>query len=98
MKRREINSWLMDMDGVLVHEEHAIPGADRFVGRLSERGIPFLVLGVLYDRSPRILRPLVRHGRAVTMIGGLLVVAIGLAMLFDLLIIVPRYLTFLTAI
>ncbi len=44
MKRREINSWLMDMDGVLVHEEHAIPGADRFVGRLSERGIPFLVL------------------------------------------------------
>jgi hypothetical protein len=32
------------------------------------------------------------------MIGGLLVVAIGLAMLFDLLIIVPRYLTFLTAI
>ena len=23
--RREIKSWLMDMDGVLVHEEHAIP-------------------------------------------------------------------------
>ena len=44
MKRREIHSWLMDMDGVLVHEEHAIPGADRFVGRLRERGIPFLVL------------------------------------------------------
>jgi hypothetical protein len=34
----------------------------------------------------------------VTMVGGLLVVAIGVAMLFDLLIIVPRYLTFLTAI
>ena len=29
MTRREIRSWLMDMDGVLVHEEHAIPGADR---------------------------------------------------------------------
>ena len=28
---REIHSWLMDMDGVLVHEEHAIPGADRFL-------------------------------------------------------------------
>src|SRR5579871_6221650 len=34
----------MDMDGVLVHEEHAVPGADRFVARLRERGIPFLVL------------------------------------------------------
>jgi NagD protein len=34
----------MDMDGVLVREEHAIPGADRFLGRLRERGTPFLVL------------------------------------------------------
>jgi 5'-nucleotidase len=34
----------MDMDGVLVHEEHAIPGADRFLGRLRELGRPFLVL------------------------------------------------------
>ena len=29
-KQREIRSWLMDMDGVLVRENHAIPGADRF--------------------------------------------------------------------
>jgi NagD protein len=42
--RREIRSWLMDMDGVLVHEEHAIPGADRFIAALQERGMPFLVL------------------------------------------------------
>jgi NagD protein len=41
---REINSWLMDMDGVLVHEEIAIPGADRFLTRLRERELPFLVL------------------------------------------------------
>ncbi len=34
----------MDMDGVLVHEEHAIPGADRFLARLRESGTPFLVL------------------------------------------------------
>ena len=34
----------MDMDGVLVHEESAIPGADRFLAALTERGIPFLVL------------------------------------------------------
>jgi 5'-nucleotidase len=42
--RREISSWLMDMDGVLVHEEQAIPGADRFLARLRELGLPFLVL------------------------------------------------------
>jgi 5'-nucleotidase len=34
----------MDMDGVLVHEEHAIPGADRFLSRLREYALPFLVL------------------------------------------------------
>jgi NagD protein len=34
----------MDMDGVLVREEHAIPGADRFLGRLRELELPFLVL------------------------------------------------------
>ena len=34
----------MDMDGVLVHEEHAIPGADRFLARLRESGTRFLVL------------------------------------------------------
>jgi NagD protein len=44
MTRREIRSWLLDMDGVLVREEHAIPGADRFLARLRELGTPFLVL------------------------------------------------------
>ena len=42
--RRKICSWLMDMDGVLVSEEHAIEGADRFLARLRERELPFLVL------------------------------------------------------
>jgi NagD protein len=44
MSHREIRSWLMDMDGVLVHEETAIPGAAEFLAGLRERGIPFLVL------------------------------------------------------
>src|ERR1035441_8432667 len=44
MTEREIRSWLMDMDGVLVREEQAIPGAERFLARLRERGTPFLVL------------------------------------------------------
>jgi NagD protein len=42
--RLEIRSWLMDMDGVLVHEEQAIPGADRFLSNLRKREAPFLVL------------------------------------------------------
>ena len=44
MTRREIRSWLMDMDGVLVTEERAVPGAEQFIARLTERGTPFLVL------------------------------------------------------
>ena len=44
MGKREIRSWLLDMDGVLVHEEQAIPGADRFIARLRETGTQFLVL------------------------------------------------------
>jgi NagD protein len=42
--RPDIKAWLMDMDGVLVREEEAIPGADEFLARLQERSIPFLVL------------------------------------------------------
>src|SRR6195952_741521 len=34
----------MDMDGVLVHEEQAIPGADRFLDNLRKRDAPYLVL------------------------------------------------------
>jgi NagD protein len=44
MTRREIRSWLMDMDGVLVREEHAIPGAGELLTRLRETGTPFLLL------------------------------------------------------
>ncbi len=44
MTRADIHAWLMDMDGVLVREEEAIPGADQFLGRLQELEIPFLVL------------------------------------------------------
>jgi NagD protein len=42
--RQTAASFLMDMDGVLVHEERLIPGADRFIKALQGAGIPFLVL------------------------------------------------------
>ena len=44
MTDRRIDAWLMDMDGVLVREEQAVPGADRWLALLRERGLPFLVL------------------------------------------------------
>ena len=44
MTRREIHSWLMDMDGVLIREDNAIPGAAEFIQRLKDGGTPFLVL------------------------------------------------------
>jgi len=43
-KLRPVRTWLSDMDGVLVHEEVAIPGAADFVRRLRDRGRPFLLL------------------------------------------------------
>jgi NagD protein len=42
--RPVIETYLMDMDGVLVHEERLIPGADQFVKRLQRAGHRFLVL------------------------------------------------------
>jgi cytochrome c-type biogenesis protein len=57
-------------------------------------GIPFLVLGLLYDRAPSLVRPLVRRGRLVSLIGGLLVAGIGLAMIFDWLVLLPRWFGF----
>jgi NagD protein len=42
--RPPIENYLMDMDGVLVHEERLIPGADQFVNRLQATGHRFLLL------------------------------------------------------
>ncbi len=42
--RGPAHCWLTDMDGVLVHEEHALPGAAEFLQRLVERERRFLVL------------------------------------------------------
>jgi NagD protein len=41
---KPVESWLTDMDGVLVHEEHALPGASEFIAALQEHGRRFLVL------------------------------------------------------
>jgi NagD protein len=43
-ERKPIESWLTDMDGVLMHEGVPVPGADAFIKKLRESGKPFLVL------------------------------------------------------
>jgi NagD protein len=43
-ERKPIESWLTDMDGVLIHEGVPIPGADAFLKKLRDSGKPFLVL------------------------------------------------------
>lgn len=43
-ERKPIESWLTDMDGVLMHEGIPVPGADAFIKKLRESGRPFLVL------------------------------------------------------
>ena len=67
----------------------------RTLGRFD---IIFLLIAAVYDRAPRLMAPLVRHGRVVSLIGGLLVALIGVAMVFDWLALLPRYFNFNTAI
>ena len=39
-----VTAWLSDMDGVLVKENRALPGANEFLAALRGKNIPFLVL------------------------------------------------------
>ncbi|MFC4222358.1 HAD-IIA family hydrolase [Lysinibacter cavernae] len=43
-RRNEVECWLTDMDGVLVHENHPIPGARELIEQWKAQGAPFLVL------------------------------------------------------
>src|SRR3954466_4941285 len=42
--RHEIDCWLTDMDGVLVHENQAIPGASDLLQQWRDQDAPYLVL------------------------------------------------------
>src|SRR6478752_386117 len=42
--RSDIECWLTDMDGVLVHENTPIPGASDLLQQWTDQGVPFLVL------------------------------------------------------
>lgn len=40
----QVRHWLCDMDGVLILDGKCVPGADKFLGRLRERGTSFLIV------------------------------------------------------
>jgi 5'-nucleotidase len=48
-----IDTYLMDMDGVLVHQDQPIPGADLFLKRLHDTGHRFLLLTNNSSYTPR---------------------------------------------
>ncbi len=51
-----METWLIDMDGVLVHEEVPIPGAQEFIEALKASGLGFLILTNNSIYTPRDLR------------------------------------------
>jgi NagD protein len=54
--RRPAECWLLDMDGVLVHEGQALVGAKEFLAQLEERGRRYLILTNNSIFTPRDLR------------------------------------------
>lgn len=50
---REVDCWLTDMDGVLIHEEKAIPGAAELIRQWRDQKKPFLVLTNNSTYTPR---------------------------------------------
>ena len=56
----DLEHYLIDMDGVLVHEENALPGADEFIRRLGEAQKHFLVLTNNSIYTPRDLQARLR--------------------------------------
>jgi cytochrome c-type biogenesis protein len=72
----------------------ALQGTLLLVAYTLGLGLPFIAIALVYDRAPAVLRPLIRHGRTVSLIGGLLVAFIGVAMILDWLAFLPRFFNF----
>ena len=53
LKIRKRKQYLIAVEGVLIHGDHMIPGADRFVRLLNERGVRFLLLTNNSRRTPQ---------------------------------------------
>jgi cytochrome c biogenesis protein CcdA len=80
--------------GLATRENTVAASGFLLVGYTLGLGLPFLAVAAFYDRAQPLLRPLVRHGRAVSVIGGLLVIAIGVLMILDVLFLITVWFPF----
>ena len=55
-ERGDVTSWLTDMDGVLVHENRALPGAPELLKQWADDGTEYLILTNNSIFTPRDLR------------------------------------------
>ena len=53
-------------------------------------GVPFILVALAVDRAPLITRPLLRYGRFIEVAGGVLIIVLGLALIFDWLDVIAR--------
>jgi cytochrome c-type biogenesis protein len=58
-------------------------------------GIPFILMALAVDRAPLVTRPLLRYSRQIEIAGGVLIVFLGFALIFDWLGMFARAFTFL---
>ena len=58
-------------------------------------GVPFVAMALAMDGGSRFVRPLLRHGRTIEIVGGALVGIIGVAIFFDWLAMLAARLSFL---
>jgi len=65
-------------------ESSALRGAILSFGYCIGLGAPFVASGLFFDRSEKLRRFLVRRGDLITKIGGVLLIAIGIAQVFGL--------------
>ena len=53
-------------------------------------GIPFIAVAFAVDRAPLVTRPLLRYSRFIEIAGGVLIIILGLALIFDWLGLIAR--------
>jgi cytochrome c-type biogenesis protein len=68
-----------------------VSGGVLLLGYTAGLGIPFVVIAAFYDRTRGLMRFLVRHGQAVSVIGGIVIIVFGVAMMFDVLTFFSRF-------
>ena len=77
--RADIECWLTDMDGVLVHENTPIPGAAALLQQWRDQGTPFLVLTNNSIFTPRDLSARLRSSGLVVPEGAIWTSALATA-------------------